>query len=150
MDKIPTINLREVGIFMRKILTLTCFITLITISPVKAETDNSRYEMVLEDIVYTFLFPLQTKAIKDYFGEIYLADFCKFVEVKTNPEQAYRYEITYQFVTYERAIMPPYHLFTLKVENKSLKNWTIKDVKVRKLEENEDYSKICRKPMIAR
>lgn len=46
--------------------------------------------------------------------------------------------------------MPPYHLFTLKVENEPLKDWTIKDVKVRKLEENEDYSKICRKPMIAK
>ena len=135
---------------MRKVLILTCLFTLIIMSPVKADTDKSSYEMMLEDILYTFLFPLQSKAIKDYFGEIYLADFCKFVEVKTNPDQAYRYEITYQFVTYERAIMPPYHLFTLEVENKSLTDWTIKDVKVRKLEENEDYTKICRKPMITR
>ncbi|WP_275670690.1 DUF3888 domain-containing protein [Neobacillus notoginsengisoli] len=150
MDKIHTIYRQEVGVILRKILILACFITLITISPVKAETDHSRYEFLLEDILYTFLFPLQLKAIEDYFGEIYLADFCKFVEVKTNPEQAYRYEITYQFVTYERAIMPPYHLFTLKVENKSLTDWTIKDVKVRKLGENEDYTKICRKPMITR
>jgi Protein of unknown function (DUF3888) len=138
MEIIPTIDLQEVGNILRKILLLICFITLITISPVKADTNSSSYEMVLEDIIYTFLSPLQAKAIKDYFGEIYLVHFCKFVEVKTNPEQAYRYEITYQFVTYERAIMPPYHLFTLKVENKSLKDWTIKDVKVRKLKENED------------
>ncbi|MGX2959818.1 DUF3888 domain-containing protein [Peribacillus sp. JNUCC 23] len=137
---------------MKKVFLLTCFITLITISisPAKAETDNSHYDMMLEDIVYTFLTPLQSKAIKDYFGEMYLSDFCKFVEVKTKPDQAYRYEITYQFVTYERAIMPPYHLFTLKVENKSLTDWIIKDVKVRKLAENEDYTKICRKPMIIR
>jgi hypothetical protein len=150
MDKIPTIYRQKVGVILRKILMLTCFITFITISPVKAETDNSRYEIMLEDIIYTFLTPLESKAIKDYFGEIYLSDFCKFVDVKTNPNQAYRYEITYQFVTYERAIMPPYHLFTLKVKNKSLTDWTIEDVKVKKLEDNEDYTKICRKSMITR
>jgi len=150
MDKIPVMYYQKVGATLKKVFLLTCFITLITISPAKAETDNSHYDMMLEDIVYTFLSPLQSKAIKDYFGEMYLSDFCKFVEVKTKPDQGYRYEITYQFVTYERAIMPPYHLFTLKVENKSLTDWIIKDVKVRKLAENEDYTKICRKPMIIR
>ena len=133
---------------MRKIILISCLITFITLSPVQAETDVSRYEMMLEDIIYTFLSPLESKAIKDYFGEAYLSHFCKIVEVKTKPEQGYRYEITYQFVTYERAIMPPYHLFTLKVENKSLTDWIIEDVKVRKIAENEDYTKICRKPMI--
>gem|GEM_PF-5194892 len=133
---------------MRKIILISCLITFITISPVQADTNNSRYEMMLEDIIYTFLSPLESKAIKDYFGEVYLSDFCKFVEVKTKPEQAYRYAITYQFVTYERAIMPPYHLFTLKVENNPRTDWVIKDVNVRKIAENEDYTKICRKPMI--
>lgn len=127
---------------------ITCFITYITITPAQAETDSTRYKMMLEDIIITFLSPLQSKAIKDYFGELYLSDFCKFVEVKTKPDMAYRYEITYQFITYERAIMPPYHLFTLKVENNSLTDWVIKDVKVKKLAENEDYTKMCRKPMI--
>lgn len=60
----------------------------------------------------------------------------------------YRYEITYQFITYERAIMPPYHLFTLKVENKTRTDWVIKDVKVRKLAMNEDYTKECRNPKV--
>jgi len=127
---------------------ISCLITFITLSPVQAETDASRYEMMLEDIIYTFLSPLETKAINDYFGEMYLSHFCKIVEVKTKPEQGYKYEITYQFVTYERAIMPPYYLFTLKVENNSLTDWIIKDVNVRKIAENEDYTKICRKPMI--
>ncbi|PGS46510.1 DUF3888 domain-containing protein [Bacillus sp. AFS041924] len=133
---------------MRKIILISCLFTFITLSPVQAETDNSRYEMMLEDIIYTFLSPLESKAIKDYFGEPYLSFFCKVVEVKTKPEQEYRYEITYQFITYERAIMPPYHLFTLKVENKSRTDWIIKGVNVRKIAENEDYTKICRKPMI--
>jgi hypothetical protein len=44
--------------------------------------------------------------------------------------------------------MPPYHLFTMKVKNTSLTDWVIKDVKVKKLEGNEDYTKMCRKPMI--
>ncbi len=127
---------------------ISCLITFITLTPVQAETDDSRYEKKLEDIIYTFLSPLESKAINDYFGEMYLSHFCKIVEVKTMPDQAYRYEITYQFVTYERAIMPPYHLFTLKVENKSRTDWIIKDVNVRKIAENEDYTKICRKPMI--
>ncbi|PFM82975.1 hypothetical protein COJ46_03985 [Bacillus sp. AFS077874] len=133
---------------MRKIIFISCLITFITISPVQAETVNSRYDKMLEDIIYTFLSPLESKAIKVYFGEMYLSHFCKFVEVKSKPEQAYSYKITYQFVTYERAIMPPYHLFTLKVENNSRTEWIIKDVKVRKIAENEDYTKICRKPMI--
>lgn len=98
---------------------ISCLFPFIAITPVQAETNDKRYEMMLEDIIYLFLSPLESKAIKDYFGEIYLSDFCKFVEVKTKPDQAYRYEITYQFITYERAIMPPYHLFTLKAENKS-------------------------------
>ncbi|WP_142329222.1 DUF3888 domain-containing protein [Bacillus sp. AFS088145] len=127
---------------------ISCLMTFITLSPVQAETDASRYEMMLEDIIYTFLSPLESKAINDYFGEIYLSHFCKIVEVKTRPEQAYSYEITYQFVTYERAIMPPFHLFTLKVQNKSRTDWIIKDVNVRKIAEKEDYAKICRKPMI--
>ncbi len=131
-----------------KILMILCLFFLTT-TQVFAEANKSRYEMTLEDIIYTFLSPLESKAIKDYFGEIYLSDFCKVVEVKTKPDQAYRYEITYQFVTYERAIMPPYHLLTLKVENKSQTEWNLSDVKVRKLAENEDYTKICRKPMIA-
>ena len=126
---------------------ISCLFTFIAITPVQAETNDKRYEMMLEDIIYLFLSPLESKAIKDYFGEIYLSDFCKFVEVKTKPDQAYRYETTYQFITYERAIMPPYHLFTLKVENKSPTDWFIKDVKVRKLAENEDYTKMCRKPI---
>lgn len=148
---IPTVfQKKKVGIDLRKILMITCLITFITLTPVQAETGSSRYEMKLEDIIYSFLSPLESKAIKDYFGETYLSDFCKFVEVKTKPEKAYRYEITYQFITYERAIMPPYHLFTLKVENNSLTDWVIKDVKVRKLAENEDYSKMCRKPMIVK
>lgn len=125
---------------------ITCLITFITITPVQAETDSKRYEMMLEDIVYTFLSPLQSKAIEDYLGKPRLSDFCKFLEVKTITDTSYRYEITYQFVTYEKAIMPPYHLFTLKVENKTLTDWVIKDVKVRKLGENEDYTKMCRKP----
>ena len=127
---------------------ISCLITFIVITPVQAETNSKHYEMMLEDIIYSFLSPLESKAIKDYFGVIYLSDFCKFVEVKTKPDQAYRYEITYQFITYERAIMPPYHLFTLKVENKSPIDWVIKDVKVRKLPKNEDYTKICRKPSV--
>ena len=125
---------------------ITCLITFM-ITPIQAETDSTRYEMTLEDIIYTFLSPLQSKAIKEYFGEMYLSDFCKFVDVKTNPDNAYRYEITYQFITYERAIMPPYHLFTLTVENRTRTDWVIKDVKVRKLAENEDYTKECRNPM---
>ena len=129
---------------------ITCLITFITLTPVQAKIDSKRYEMTLEDIIYTFLSPLQLKAINNYFGEPYLSEFCKFVEVKMKPDIEYRYEITYQFITYERAIMPPYHLFTLKVENNSLINWVIKDVKVRKLAENEDYTKICRRPMIVR
>lgn len=127
---------------------LTCFITLITITPAQAKADSSRYEMTLEDIIFTFLSPLQSKAIKEYFGEPYLSDFCNFVEIKTEPDNAYRYEITYQFITYEKAIMPPYHLFTMKVKNTSPTDWVIKDVKVRKLAKNEDYTKMCRKPMI--
>ena len=127
---------------------LTCIITFITITPAQAKPDSSRYEMTLEDIIFTFLSPLQAKAIKDYFGEPYLSDFCKFVEIKADSDTAYRYEITYQFITYERAIMPPYNLFTMKVKNTSLTDWIIKDVKVKKLAENEDYTKMCRKPMI--
>ncbi|MDQ0202224.1 DUF3888 domain-containing protein [Neobacillus ginsengisoli] len=134
---------------MRKILMTTYFIIFLS-TPVQAETDSSRYVMKLEDIIYTFLSPLESKAIKEYFGDTYLSDFCKFVEVKTKPDSAYRYEITYQFITYERAIMPPYHLFTLKVGNNSPTDWVIKDVKVRKLAEYEDYTKMCRKPMIVR
>ena len=127
---------------------ISCLITFIGITPVQAENKDKHYEMMLEDIIYSFLSPLESKAIKDYFGEIYLSDFCKFVNVETKPDQAYRYEITYQFITYERAIMPPYHLFTLTVENKSPVDWVIKDVKVRKLAENEDYTKMCRKPRV--
>ena len=127
---------------------INCLITFFAITPIQAETNDKRYEMMLEDIIYSFLSPLESKAIEDYFGESYLSDFCKFVEVKTKPDQAYRYEITYQFITYERAIEPPYHLFTLKVYNKSATDWFIKDVKVRKLAENEDYSKMCREPRV--
>ncbi|KEF36378.1 Protein of unknown function (DUF3888) [Schinkia azotoformans MEV2011] len=132
---------------MRKVIMISCLITFIAITPVQAETNDKHYEMMLEDIIYSFLSPLESKAIEDYFGEIHLSDFCKFVEVKTKPDQAYRYEITYQFITYERAIMPPYHLFTLKVENKSPTDWVIKEVKVRELAEN-NYTKMCRKPRI--
>ncbi|MCC3357075.1 DUF3888 domain-containing protein [Bacillus sp. REN16] len=133
---------------MNKVIMISCLLTFSAISPVQAENNDKRYEMMLEDIIYSFLSPLESKAIKDYFGESYQSDFCRFVEVKTNPDQAYRYEITYQFTTYERAIMPPYHLFTLKVGNKSPTDWFIKDVKVKKLPENEDYTKKCRKPWI--
>ncbi|MFB6468222.1 hypothetical protein ACE38V_15690 [Cytobacillus sp. Hz8] len=73
---------------MRRIIMISCLITFISITPVQAETNSKRYEMVLEDIIYSFLSPLESKAIKDYFGEIYLSDFCKFVEVKTEPYQA--------------------------------------------------------------
>lgn len=142
------IQLWKVGIILRKIIMISCLIAFTAITPVQAETNDRRYEMILEDIIYSFLSPLQSKAIKDYFGEIYVSDFCKLVEVRTNPNQAYRYEITYQFITYEKAIMPPYHLFTLKVENKSPTDWIIKDVQVRKLAEDEDYTKTCRKPRV--
>ncbi|WP_391203676.1 DUF3888 domain-containing protein [Psychrobacillus sp. L4] len=133
---------------MRRTIIIIYLIIFTTITPVHADTGGSRNEMILEDIIYSFLSPLESKAIKDYFGEFYLSDFCKFVEVKTKPDQAYRYEITYQFITYERAIMPPYHLFTLKVENKSPTEWVINDVQVRKLDENEDYTKMCRNPRV--
>jgi hypothetical protein len=66
---------------------LTCIITIITITPAQAKPDNSRYEMMLEDIIFTFLSPLQSKAIKEYFGEPCLSDFCKFVDIKTEPDQ---------------------------------------------------------------
>ena len=135
---------------MRKTLVITCLIScliIFIIIPTQAETESTRYEMTLEDIIYTFLSPLESKAIKEHFGNGKLSFFCKFIEVKTNPDMEYRYEITYQFLTYERAIMPPYHLFTLKVENKSRTDWVIKDVKVRKLAENEDYTKECRNPI---
>ncbi|NRD76612.1 hypothetical protein HPT25_03790 [Bacillus sp. BRMEA1] len=133
---------------MRKVIMIICLIAMIAITPVQAETNDKRYEMMLEDIIYSFLSPLESKAIKDYLGTPRLSDFCKFVEVKTRTDTSYRYEITYQFITYERAIMPPYHLFSLKVENKSPTNWVIKDVKARKLAESEDYTKMCRKPKV--
>ena len=139
---------KKAGTNLRKNMIIICLVIFITITPVQADTGGSRYEMTLEDIIYTFLYPLQSKAIKEYFGVIHLADFCKFVDVKTNPDTEYRYEITYQFITYEKAIMPPYHLFTLKVENKSPTEWVINDVKVRKLDENEDYTKMCRNPRV--
>lgn len=53
---------------------INCLIIFI-ITPVQAETDNTRYEMTLEDIIYTFLSPLESKAIKEYFGNEKLSFF---------------------------------------------------------------------------
>lgn len=129
------------------VIIMICFISLVPITFVQAETEKTRYEMLLEDIIFTFLYPLEDKAIKDYFGDIRQSTFCKFIEVKRKPNMGYAYEITYQFQTFEGAHNPPYHLFTLTVENETLTKWIIKDVKVRKLAENEDNTTMCRKPI---
>ncbi|MDQ0862200.1 DUF3888 domain-containing protein [Bacillus sp. V2I10] len=129
---------------MKKFLLITCILSLISITPVQAETEKTRYEMLLEDVIFTFLDPLEDKAINDYFGEIKQSTFCKFIEVKRKPNMGYAYEITYQFQTFEGAHKPPYHLFTLTVENEKLTEWTLKDVIVERL----DGKKIkCRKPL---
>lgn len=117
---------------------------LLLINPVQAETDKTQYEMLLEDVIFTFLSPLENKAIKEYFGEVKQSMFCQFVDVKRKPHMGYAYDITYQFQTYEGAHNPPYHLFTLTVENKKLTEWVIKDVKVKKLDGEEVK---CRKPI---
>jgi hypothetical protein len=127
------------------VIAIFCILSLIQIPSVQAETENTSYEMLLEDVVYTFLAPLRTKAIEDYFGDIYMSRFCKFIEVKRKPDMGYAYEITYQFITYERSFMPPYHLFTLKAENEALTEWVIKDVSVEKLDGKIEGLK-CRKP----
>lgn len=112
---------------------------------VKAEPENTNYAMLLEDVVYTVLAPLNTKSIHAYFGNSYASRFCKVIEVKRKSNVGYAYEITYQFFTYERSFMPPYHLFTLTVENETLSDWVVKDVSVEKLNGNiENLS--CRKP----
>jgi hypothetical protein len=132
---------------MRNVLLIIiiCIIGL-PINSAHAETDETRYEMILEDVVYTFLAPISEKAIKDYFDDIYMSQFCKFIEVKRKPDMGYAYEITYQFITYERAFMPPYHLFTVTAENETLTKWIIKDVKVEKLDGEIEKIK-CRKPI---
>lgn len=128
---------------------IAIFIICLTLIPHHAaqatEMTNS-YEKLLEDVTYTFLMPLNQKAINDYFGEVYMSYFCKFVEVKRKPDLGYSYEITYQFITYERALMPPFHLFTLTVENEAANQWVIKEMKVEKLEEDTTKAN-CRVPV---
>jgi hypothetical protein len=116
---------------------------LLTITPVQAEEDKTRYAMQLEDVIYTSFYTLEKKAIRDYFGDFKQSMFCKFIDVKRKPDMGYAYEITYQFISFEGAHNYPYHLFTMTVENKELTNWVIKDVKVKNLN-GEDV--ICRKP----
>ena len=126
---------------------MTICLCFFLITPVQAEADKTRYEMLLEDIIFTFLDPLENKAIKEYFGEVKKSMFCKFVDVKRKPNMGYAYEITYQFQTFEGAHNPPYHLFTMTVENEVGNEgimWVIKDVKVKKM--NGEKVK-CRKPI---
>ncbi|MFC0561479.1 DUF3888 domain-containing protein [Halalkalibacter alkalisediminis] len=114
------------------------------ITPVQAEEDNTRYEMLLEDVIYTFFYPLEKKATNEYFGEFKQSMFCKFVDVKRKPNMGYAYEITYQFKTFEGAHNPPFYLFTMTVENEELTNWVIKEVQVKKLNGEKVE---CRKPI---
>ncbi|MFD1739407.1 hypothetical protein ACFSCX_23275 [Bacillus salitolerans] len=128
----------------RKILLIICLFFL-TIFPVQAEEDyKTQYPMLLEDDIYTFFYPLEKKATEKYFGEFkQTMFFCKFVDVKRKPNMGYAYEITYQFISFEKAHNYPYHLFTMTVDNKELTNWVINNIKVKKLD-GEDVK--CRKP----
>ncbi|MDP5275423.1 hypothetical protein [Chengkuizengella axinellae] len=129
---------------MKKIILLMSILSLILIIPVQANNHKTYYEMVLEDVIYTMLIPLENKAKIDYFGNIKQSTFCKFVEVKRKPNLGYSYEMTYQFITFEGAHNSPNHLFTLIVENVELTDWVIKDVKVKKI---NGEKVICRKPI---
>lgn len=130
----------------KSLVILIAFFTLLSCSPVQAETVTKKDVQLRDDVILELLFPSIYKAIEKHFGKPKQYYCPKILQIKEKVEhETYRYfNVTVQLTTFEGAHDFPFDLVTITFSNKYTMEWRVIDVKSRRLKPNEITE--CRHP----
>lgn len=131
---------------MKKIccFIVSCFILLGNPAPFLAEHEP----LLLEDALYSVLFPRINEAIQKYYGKQKPYECPKIVSMKKMYSGTYLFRASIEIIKYEPGIggkkLPPFEKVTITFENDD-GEWTVKNIGVKRLPDNTKIN--CRKPI---
>ncbi|MEH7461751.1 DUF3888 domain-containing protein [Bacillus thuringiensis] len=131
---------------MKKIccFIVSCFILLGNPAPFLAEHEP----LLLEDALYSVLFPRINEAIQKYYGKQKPYECPKIVSMKKMYSGTYLFRASIEIIKYESGIggekLPPFEKVTITFENDD-GEWTVKNIGVKRLPDNTKIN--CRKPI---
>ncbi|MEI4830389.1 DUF3888 domain-containing protein [Bacillus sp. FJAT-53711] len=131
---------------MKKIccFILSCFILLGNPASFSAEHEP----LLLEDALYSVLFPRINEAIQKHYGKQKPYDCPKIVSMKKMYSGTYLFRTSIEIIKYEPGTggrkLPPFEKVTITFDNDS-GEWTVKNIDVKRLPDDTKIN--CRKPI---
>ncbi|MCC3359239.1 DUF3888 domain-containing protein [Bacillus sp. REN16] len=121
----------------KSLLMLIASFTLLSYSPVKAETVTKNDLELRDDLIFIMLYPSIQQELKKQYGEIKQNMCGKIIKIKQLPIGSYSFNVTVQVTTFEDAHSPPNDLVTITFSNEKTIEWQAIDFKKRRLKPNE-------------
>ncbi|MGG2015986.1 DUF3888 domain-containing protein [Bacillus sp. S10(2024)] len=131
---------------MKKIFCfiLSCFIFLGNPAPFLAEHEP----LLLEDALYSVLFPRINEAIQKHYGKQKPYECPKIVSMKKMYSGTYLFRASIEIIKYEPGVggkkLPPFEKVTIMFENDD-GEWTVKNIDAKRMPDTTKLN--CRKPI---